>query len=53
MEEYTSTKKSKKEEINMENQNVNEDLFGLKDKDYERLITINTSHGGSNRGRGS
>lgn len=38
MEEYMSTKKSKKEEINMENQNVNEDLFGLKDEDYERLI---------------
>ena len=57
MEEYLSSKKSKKEQMNMGSENVNEDLFGLEDEDFgeeinSRMNVTNIYSGGNNR-RGS
>ncbi|KAJ9696583.1 hypothetical protein PVL29_008683 [Vitis rotundifolia] len=55
MEEYMSSKESQKEQMNMENEDVNEDLFGLEDEDFgeeinSKMNVTNISSGGSNRG---
>ncbi|KAJ9688880.1 hypothetical protein PVL29_014498 [Vitis rotundifolia] len=55
MEEYTSSKKNKKEQMNMGSEDVNEDLFGLEDEDFgeeinSRMNVTNISSEGSNRG---
>ena len=54
MEEYMSSKKSKKMQMNMGSEDVNEDLFGLEYEDFgeeiDSLMNItNISSGGSNR----
>ena len=54
MEEYMSSKKSQKEQMNMGSENVNEDLFGLEDEDFgeeinSRMNVTNISSVGSNR----
>ncbi|RVW75237.1 hypothetical protein CK203_047174 [Vitis vinifera] len=55
MEEYMSSKKNQKEQMNMGSEYVNEDLFGLEDEDIgeeinSRTNVTNISSGGSNRG---
>ncbi|KAL6342253.1 hypothetical protein AAG906_006876 [Vitis piasezkii] len=55
MEKYMSSKKSQKEQMNMGSEDVNKDLFGLKDEDFgeeinSRMNVTNISSGGSNRG---
>ncbi|RVW13610.1 hypothetical protein CK203_088822 [Vitis vinifera] len=55
MEEYMSSKKNQKEQMNMGSEYVNEDLFGLEDEDIgeeinSRTDVTNISSGGSNRG---
>nr|CAN67667.1 hypothetical protein VITISV_041109 [Vitis vinifera] len=55
MEEYMSSKKNQKEQMNMGSEYVNEDLFGLEDEDIGEEINsgtnvTNISSGGSNRG---
>ncbi|RVW62502.1 hypothetical protein CK203_064010 [Vitis vinifera] len=55
MKEYMSSKKNKKEQMNMGSEYVNEDLFGLEDEDIgeeinSRTNVTNISSGGSNRG---
>ncbi|RVW36765.1 hypothetical protein CK203_101561 [Vitis vinifera] len=55
MEEYMSSKKNQKEQMNMESEYVNEDLFGLEDENIgeeinSRTNVTNISSGGSNRG---
>ena len=40
MEEYMSSKKSQKEQMNMGSEDVNEDLFGLEDEDFGEKINI-------------
>ena len=50
-----SSKKNKKEQMNMGSEDVNEDLFGLEDEDFDeeinsRMNVTNISSGGSNRG---
>ena len=37
IEDYMSANKNKKEQNNMENQNVNEDLFGFQDEDFDEI----------------
>ncbi|RVW19008.1 hypothetical protein CK203_095024 [Vitis vinifera] len=58
MEEYMSSKKNQKEQMNMGSEYVNEDLFGLEDEDIgeeinSRTNVTNISSGGSNRGGSS
>ena len=55
MEECMSSKKSQNEQMNMESEDVNEDLFGLEDEDCgkeinSRMNVTTISIGGSNRG---
>eukprot|EP00261_Vitis_vinifera_P040221 XP_019081464.1 PREDICTED: uncharacterized protein LOC104882034 [Vitis vinifera] len=55
MEEYMTSKKNQKEQMNMGSEYVNEDLFGLEDEDIgeeinSRTNITNISSGGSNRG---
>ena len=55
MEEYMSSKKNQKEQMNMGSEYVNEDLFGLEDEDFgeeinSRMNVTNICSGGSNRG---
>ncbi|RVW21092.1 hypothetical protein CK203_106163 [Vitis vinifera] len=55
MEEYMTSKKNQKEQMNMRSEYVNEDLFGLEDEDIgeeinSRTNITNISSGGSNRG---
>ena len=50
-----NSKKNQKEQMNMESEYVNEDLFGLEDGDFgeeinSRMNVTNISSGGSNRG---
>ena len=50
-----SSKKNKKEQMNMGSENVNEDLFGFEDEDFvkeinSRMNVTNISSGGSNQG---
>ena len=54
MEEYMSSKKNKKKQMNMGSEDVNEDLFGLEDEDFgeeinSRMNVSNISSRGSNR----
>ena len=55
MEEYMSSKKNQKEQMNMGSDDVNEDLFGLEDGDFgeeinSRMNVTNIFSRGSNRG---
>ena len=50
-----SSKKNKKEQMNIGSENVNEDLFGFEDEDFvkeinSRMNVTNISSGGSNQG---
>ena len=54
MEEYMSSKKNQKEQMNMGSEYVNKDLFGLEDEDIgdeinSRTNVTNISSGGSNQ----
>ena len=58
MEEYMNSKKNKKEQMNIGNEYVNEDLFGLEDEDFgekinSRMNVTNISSGGNNQGGSS
>ena len=58
MEEYMNSKKNKKEQMNIGNEYVNEDLFGLEDEDFgekinSRMNVTNIYSGSSNRGESS
>ena len=57
MEEYMSSKKSKKEQMNMGSENVNEDLFDIEDEDFGEEINsrmnVTNIYGGGNNRRGS
>nr|CAN66311.1 hypothetical protein VITISV_027163 [Vitis vinifera] len=46
MEEYMSSKKNQKEQMNMESEYVNEDLFGLEDEDIGEEINSRTNVSG-------
>nr|CAN70800.1 hypothetical protein VITISV_008052 [Vitis vinifera] len=55
MEEYMSSKKNKKKQMNIGSEDVNENLFDLEDEDFgeeinSRMNVTNISSGGSNQG---